>query len=221
MAEIVNEEAKPMPTPPPATPPSPPPTTVMPPILGDSGTVVSTTDESGHNNYVAIISGEVLFPGKYIQLLDTLYHAKKGDHVTIKIASPGGMVETGVAILTAIENTQAEVTTEALGLVASIAAIIWLAGHQRIMQPGSTLMVHGPSGLQAGKVSDIVEECEQINSYFKEMVTKLTQGVLTPEELTRVLENREDFFLPATVINSRIINQLQGKEVTDGQVHTV
>ena len=131
------------------------------------------------------------------------------------------MVETGVAILTAIENTQAEVTTEALGLVASIAAIIWLAGHQRIMQPGSTLMVHGPSGLQAGKVSDIVEECEQINSYFKEMVTKLTQGVLTPEELTRVLENREDFFLPATVINSRIVNQLQGKEVTDGQVHTV
>ena len=34
------------------------------------------TGEKG-KRYVAVITGEVSFPGKYIQLIDTLYHAKK------------------------------------------------------------------------------------------------------------------------------------------------
>ena len=202
-ATIVDEETKPASTPVQNTPPAAPPTTVQPPIFGDSGSVVVTQGEKG-KRYTAVITGEVSFPGKYIQLIDTLYHAKKGDSIVIKIASPGGMVETGVAILTAIENTQAHVTTVAMGLVASIAAIIWLAGNDRKMLPGSTLMVHGPSGLQAGKVSDIKEECEQIDSYFRNMVTQLTKGVLTDEQLQRVLENREDLFLPWTKIETQM-----------------
>lgn len=190
----------------PATPPKGPETrsTIIPAIAGDTGSVVVTGDPNGPKTYTALITGEVTFPAKYIQLLDALYSANKGDKVVIKIASPGGMVETGVEILAAIENTQAEVTTVAMGLVASIASIIWLAGHKRILMPASTLMVHGPSGLQAGKVSDIKEECEQIEQYFTDMVTKLTKGVLTEEQLKRVLEKREDLFLPADILEAQI-----------------
>ena len=178
--------------------------TIIPPMVGDSGSVIATVNPDGTKTYVSMITGEVTYPAKYIQLLDALYSANKGDKVIIKIASPGGMVETGVAIMTAIENTRAEVTTIAMGLVASIASIIWLAGHKRILMPESTLMVHGPSGLQAGKVSDIKEECEQIEQYFISMVKALTKGVLTEEQLNRVLEQREDLFLPATLVEKQM-----------------
>ena len=205
MAEIP-VQVKPTPAVNPASPVIEPDkkSTIISPGIGETGTVIVTLAPNGSKIYTSIITGEVIFPGKYIQLLAALYSANKGDQVIIKIASPGGMVETGVAILTAIENTRAEVTTVAMGLVASIASIIWLAGHKRILMPASTLMIHGPSGLQAGKVSDIKEECEQIEQYFTDMVTKLTKGVLTEEQLKRVLEQREDLFLPASVLEAQM-----------------
>lgn len=178
--------------------------TVLPPKFGESGTVAMVANPDGTKSYTAIITGEVLGPGKYIQLLDVLYHAEPGDTVTIKIASPGGMVETGAALFTAFENTRAKVRTIGMGTVASIASLIWMAGHEREMMPGSTLMVHGPSGMQAGKVSSIQEECEQISEYFKYMLVSLSKGVLTDEQLRRVLESREDMFIPAETINSQM-----------------
>lgn len=186
-------------------------TTVMPTKFGESGTVAMMTNPDGTKSYTAILTGEVLGPGKYIQLLDTLYHAKKGDTITIKIASPGGMVETGAALFTAFENTQAKVKTVGMGTVASIASLIWMAGHEREMMPGSTLMVHGPSGMQAGKVSTIKEECDQISEYFKYMLVSLSKGILTQEQLNRVLESREDLFIAAEVINEQI------KKMSGGQ----
>lgn len=186
-------------------------TTVMPAKFGESGTVAMMTNPDGTKSYTAILTGEVLGPGKYIQLLDTLYHAKKGDTITIKIASPGGMVETGAALFTAFENTQAKVKTVGMGTVASIASLIWMAGHEREMMPGSTLMVHGPSGMQAGKVSTIKEECDQISEYFKYMLVSLSKGILTQEQLNRVLESREDLFIAAEVINEQI------KKMSGGQ----
>lgn len=184
--------------------PSPPPTTLIPTRFGESGSVIMTPNPDGTRSFVAIIAGEVLYPSKYLQLIDTLYHAKKGDQVFIKIASPGGMVETGVAILTAIENTQAKVTTIGMGMVASIASIIWMAGHDRIMMPGATLMVHGPSGMQAGKVSTIKEEVEQIGAWFEYMLRTLSKGILTDEQLEHVISSREDMFIPGeTVIHNQ------------------
>jgi ATP-dependent protease ClpP protease subunit len=184
--------------------PKPINSTVMPPKFGESGTVAMVANPDGTKSYTAILTGEVIGPGKYIQLLDTLYNANPGDTVTIKIASPGGMVETGAALFTAFENTRAKVKTIGMGTVASIAALIWMAGHEREMMPGSTLMVHGPSGMQAGKVSSILEECAQISEYFKDMLVTLSKGVLTDEQLRRVLESREDLFIPAETINSQM-----------------
>lgn len=185
-----------------ATPPGPPPSTLVPTKFGESGSVVMTPNPDGSRSFVTIIAGEVLYPSKYLQLIDTLYHAKKGDQVFIKIASPGGMVETGVAILTAIENTQAKVTTIGMGLVASIASIIWMAGHDRIMMPGATLMVHGPSGMQAGKVSTIKDEVEQISAYFEDLLRTLSKGILTEEQLNHVLTTREDLFIPGETLEA-------------------
>ena len=190
----------------PQQPPKPqfPASTLAPSKLGTSGSVVVTENPDGTKSYTSIITGEVFSPGSYLQLLDTLYHAKKGDTITIKIASPGGMVETGAAFLTAFENTQARVKTIGIGLVASIAAVIWLAGHDREMLPGSTLMVHGPSGFQIGKVSSIKEECDQIEKYFSYMITKLSDGILTDDQLHAVLTGRQDIFIPGEELNPKV-----------------
>jgi len=178
--------------------------TVIRPKFGMSGSVLAGKGPNGENYFVSILDSEVTAPGQYIQLIDTLYHAKKGDVVHIKIYSAGGWVSTGINLIQAIYNTQAHVITTGMSIVASIAAVIWLAGHERRMLPGATLMVHMPSGEQGGKTLDIADECGQLNEFFANFLRTVGKGVITEEEFHRIIDNREDTFISGEEIMKRI-----------------
>ena len=179
--------------------------TVARPIFGMSGSVLAAKGPNGESHYVSILDEEVTAPGQYIQLLDTLYNAKAGDTVHIKIYSFGGWVDSGLNIIQAIFNTQAKVITTGMSIVASIAAVIWMCGHERRMLPGSALMVHMPSGGQYGKTADIEDECKQLNEFFSNLLRTIGGDILTEDEFTRIIENREDTFIPAEIINERLL----------------
>lgn len=74
--------------------------------------------------------------------LDSL--GKRNIHVWI--ASPGGSVVEGEKIYSAILNSKAKVDTYAMGMVASIAAVIFQAGRRRVMADYASLMYHNPYG---------------------------------------------------------------------------
>ena len=178
--------------------------TVVKTKFGMSGSILATKDEEGHNHYVTILDAEVGGPSQFVQLVDLLYHAKEGDVVTIRIYSFGGWVETGLNICQAISATRAKVITVGMSIVASIAAVIWMAGHERKMLPGSVLMVHMPSGGQFGKTMDIEEECRQLNEFFADFLHRIGKGIITDEEFERIITKREDTFIPAEKINKRL-----------------
>jgi len=185
--------------------------TVLRPKFGMSGSVLASKGPNGENYYVSVLDQEVTAPGQYIQLLDTLYHAKKGDVVHIKIYSFGGWVSTGISLLQAIYNTQAHVITTGMSIVASIAAVIWLCGHERRMMPGSALMIHMPSGGQFGKTLDIEDETHQLNEFFGAFLRDIGKGIITDEEFTKIIDNREDTFIPGDIVVKRL-KALEGKE---------
>ena len=178
--------------------------TVTRPSFGMSGSVLAAKGPNGESYYVSVLDEEVTAPGQYIQLMDILYNAKKGDIVHIKLYSFGGWVDSGLNIIQAIFNTQAHVITTGMSIVASIAAVIWLCGHERRMMPGSALMVHMPSGGQFGKTTDIEDECRQLNEFFSSLLKNIGRGIITEEEFVRIIENREDTFIPAEVVNQRL-----------------
>ena len=81
--------------------------------------------------------------------------------ITVYINSPGGEVNSGLAAFNLIEMLQAPVTTFCLGEAASMAAILFLAGKERIMLPDSKIMIHDPSpggGSLQGMKPDEMEE---------------------------------------------------------------
>ena len=192
--------------------PEGPVSTVIRPRFGMSGSILSSIGENGQKYYVCVLDGEVTAPGQYVQLIDTLYNARKGDVINLKIYSYGGWVDTGLNIIQGIWNTQAHVITTAMSTAASIAAVIWLCGHERIMCPGATLMVHMPSGGQSGKTLDIADECNQLNDYFANLLHIVGKGLITDEEFQRIIFKREDLFIPADVINERLLALVE-KEV--------
>jgi ATP-dependent protease ClpP protease subunit len=169
----------------------------------DSGFVTQLTNGT-KKKYICNIDYFVGRAEPYFNIVHFLYNAEEGDEVVFNIYSYGGSVETGCMIINAIKNTRATVITRALGICASIAAMIWSCGHVREVSDNAVIMYHMPSGMVYGKTADNEEESRHIQEYFAEFMRSVTKGLLTPEELDKIIGRRIDLFIPASTIKTRL-----------------
>jgi ATP-dependent Clp protease, protease subunit len=91
------------------------------------------------------------------------------DTLKIRINSDGGDVSQGFAIFQALALSPAQKEITVMGLAASMASVIFMAGDKRIMPANATLMIHNPVG-------QIVGESEEIIS-FGEGVGKMKDNI--------------------------------------------
>ena len=89
--------------------------------------------------------------------------------VTLYINSPGGSVDSGMALYDVMQAVSCPIRTVCVGLAASMAALLFVSGAERDMLPHSRLMIHDPLILQTGgsalklkAVSDDLMETRQI-----------------------------------------------------------
>lgn len=77
--------------------------------------------------------------------------------IHLYISSPGGSVMAGLAILDTMNLISAPVHTYAMGLVASMAAVLFACGEKgyRKILPNAEVMIHQPLGGYQGQASDI------------------------------------------------------------------
>ncbi|RDB57746.1 hypothetical protein C1881_07110 [Slackia isoflavoniconvertens] len=76
-----------------------------------------------------------------------LRHLQKADPatpITLFINSPGGEVQSGLALYDVMSAISCPVRTVCLGLAASMAALLFIAGDTRAMLPHSRVMIHDP-----------------------------------------------------------------------------
>lgn len=75
--------------------------------------------------------------------------------VTVNVNSPGGDMFEGIAIYNLLVEHQAKVTVNVMGLAASAASIIAMAGDDIAMGTGSFLMIHNAWGVVIGNKNDM------------------------------------------------------------------
>jgi ATP-dependent protease ClpP protease subunit len=75
----------------------------------------------------------------------------------VHINSGGGDVWDGISIKNAIESHKGPVTTVVDGIAASIASVIAQAGTERVMMPGSMMMIHEAFTLAAGNAAELAK----------------------------------------------------------------
>lgn len=76
-----------------------------------------------------------------------LLHLQKEDQqlpITLYINSPGGEVQSGLALYDVMQAVSCPIHTVCLGMAASMAALLFTAGDQREMLPHSRVMIHDP-----------------------------------------------------------------------------
>ena len=76
-----------------------------------------------------------------------LLHLQKEDQqlpITLYINSPGGEVQSGLALYDVMQAVSCPIHTVCLGMAASMAALLFIAGDQCEMLPHSRVMIHDP-----------------------------------------------------------------------------
>ena len=64
--------------------------------------------------------------------------------ISLYINSPGGEVQSGLALYDVMQAVSCPIHTVCLGMAASMAALLFIAGDQREMLPHSRVMIHDP-----------------------------------------------------------------------------
>lgn len=100
---------------------------------------------------------------RYLQRMDP------EGRITLYIDSPGGSVDSGMALYDVMQAVSCPIRTICVGLAASMAALLFVSGSQRDMLPHSRVMIHDPliqrtggSALRLKAVSDDLMETRQI-----------------------------------------------------------
>lgn len=98
-----------------------------------------------------------------IWLGNELRNNKDATAIELWICSPGGSVSEGVAIYNILKTSPLPVAVHIVGIAASIATVIAMAGDKVYMEKGSMFMIHNPSVWMGGESKDLQKGVEILN----------------------------------------------------------
>lgn len=140
--------------------------------------------------YNLYLLGDIGLDGiKAEELIKTL-EPIKGEPLRIYINSPGGSVFEGLTIYNYLKNAFPNLETENLGLCASIASIIFLAGKTRVMNNQSFLMIHEAWSGALGNADELRKTADILEKITSEIISIYSENcALTNQELIEALKN--------------------------------
>lgn len=149
------------------------------------------------------LSGEIESPENYIEWFQTIRHCSKGDVIKIYINSGGGHMDTTIQFLRALNETEATVITSVEGMCASAATMIFLQGNNFEVSEYSMFMIHTYSGGAVGKGNEIHSQALFDRKWSTNMMRKIYEGFLTPEEIDKVIDG-VDIWMDGTEVIKRL-----------------
>ena len=113
-----------------------------------------------------------------------------GSDVELEINSPGGYVDAGSEIYTALKEYQGQVTAKITGQACSAASWIALAADRVEMSPTAQMMIHRASTMSIGNSDDLASDLNALNSLDKSFVDLYSQRTgLDAQEVYRLMCN--------------------------------
>lgn len=114
----------------------------------------------------------------------------KGEDIEVEINSGGGSVFAGSEIYTALKSYSGYVTVKIVGLAASAASVIAMAGKKIIMSPTAQMMIHNVSSRASGDYRDMQHTADVLKNANDTIANayRLKTGK-TQEELLKLMDN--------------------------------
>ena len=124
------------------------------------------------------------------------------------INSPGGICTDGLAIVDTMQAIQSPVHTIAMGLAASMGAVLLAVGDERFALPNAEIMIHQPLGGAYGQATDIAIQAENIMKTKERLIKMLADNsLLTFEEMWNACE-RDNFLTAEEALEYGLIDKV-------------
>jgi ATP-dependent protease ClpP protease subunit len=147
------------------------------------------------NRCIKVHLDENIREAKYYRtVLQGIESLGEGDVVLLNINSYGGQLDGAIAIINAIENTDADVHADIEGVAASAASLIALAAPSISVSPYATMMVHSATFGAFGKQSDVISHASFVDKQVRNLMGSVYKDFLTDKELEEVIMGRELWF---------------------------
>jgi len=122
--------------------------------------MMQSTEDSAEIEIFDVVGGWFgIEIGQFKKDFDKIKNKKE---IKILINSPGGNVFDGMAIYNILAAHKSKITTEIIGIAASVASVIALAGITRNICQGTYFMIHDPTGLCIGTAADMRKMAEDL-----------------------------------------------------------
>jgi ATP-dependent protease ClpP protease subunit len=111
-----------------------------------------------------------------------------GDKLDVEISSPGGDVFAAVAMYNGLRASGKEITTKVMGVAASAASLVFMAGDNRVMPKNTHLMVHNPWSFAAGNAAELRDTADFLDKIGTTVRgTYAARSGMTDEAVTELL----------------------------------
>lgn len=106
--------------------------------------------------------------------------------IKVYINSPGGSVTAGMSMVDTINMVSCDVSTICVGMAASMAAVLLMAGEKgkRLILPHSYVLIHQPLGGTSGQAKDIEIYASEIRRQKEVLYTFISDS--TSQDISRV-----------------------------------
>jgi ATP-dependent Clp endopeptidase proteolytic subunit ClpP len=140
------------------------------------------------------------------QFSDVLNEIGNGP-LLVEINSPGGNVWDGLSIYNQLRGRKAPVTTRVVGIAASIASIIALAGDRVEMADAALMMIHDPSGMASGTSEDMRKMAEALDQHAQVLVGVYAKKTGRSPESIRAAMKSETWFTTAEAVAFGLVDK--------------
>lgn len=133
--------------------------------------------------------------------------------ITVEINSNGGNYFQGVAIYNLFRRHPGAVNVQILGIAASAASVIAMAGDTISIAHNAEIMIHEAMGVFVGTKSDMAEAVETLEHIDESMVTTYAaRSGRSVEEFAQMILGKDVYFRGQEAIDAGLADQLLDRE---------
>lgn len=138
----------------------------------------------------------------------------KAHKISLRINSPGGFVDDGIAIYNAIRRHKAEVTAYVDGIAASAASFIAMAADRVVMSPHSQMMIHDAQGFAMGGPDTVAKLHEILTLYSNNIASIYADRAGGTVDEWRARMRDETWISDEHAVSMGLADSIDGREFT-------
>ena len=143
------------------------------------------------------------------------------DTINVHINSYGGEVAEGLAIYNMLKNHKAKVNTICDGFACSIAAVIFMAGDERIMNNASLLMVHNAWTHTAGNANELRKQADDLDIISQASMEAFKAHVNISDDELKALLDAESWLSPQEALEKGFATSIKAVENSESPSQSV